>query len=169
MKSFEEFYKEKYIFKIHTFSNSGSTDYGVSVILSVFNELSNNVFRPYKFDKLLFSKKGSDLSKIEFLEFNEFLKSEYQSYCNAFEKAKKEENEFNNFISENENKLIDIIPFSFTNHYDVYHLNCNDNEILKQSGKTEIKNITDYQKLDKSEKNYLIKMVVNQINSIETW
>jgi hypothetical protein len=169
MKSFEDFYKEKYIFKIHTFSNSGATDYGVSIILSDYNELPNNVFRPYKFDKLLFSKKVADLSEIEFLEFSEFLKSEYKSFCTEIEKRINEETDFNNFISENENKLIDIIPFSFTDHYDVYYLNCIDEKIIKQSGKKAIKNIADYQKLDKSEKYYLIQMVVNQMNSIETW
>jgi len=169
MKLFEEFYEEKFIFKINTFSNSGATDYGISIILSDNNELSNNVFRPYKYDKLLFSKKCSDLNEIEFSEFEEHLKNEYKTYCIDFEQKNKEEKEFDNFISDNRSKLIDIIPFSFTDHYDVYHLNCTDIDILKQSGKNEINTISDYEKLSKHNKWHLIYMIVNQIDSIETW
>lgn len=74
---------------------------------------------------------------------------------------KKDIKTFEEFIEKHKEAVLKIIPFSFTNHYGVFYLNCTDKEILKMSGSKIINNIDEFNNLYQDDKVYLIIMIVN--------
>ena len=162
MKSFEDFYKEKYFFKLHTYSNSGYTDYGISY------SMENSDKNPYYvrgYDEILFVIKGSDLTYEQFRELKPFLNRQYKIYCRDIKEKEYYETHRINFFKQHEKKLIKMIPFWWQDHYDTFYIN----ENIEGSRKRFINNITDYNNIDEDAKYWLLYMVVNKLPSIETW
>lgn len=163
MKTFEEFIYNKEIIKIHRFSNSGVSDYGIELFLGGYSP------KMRKMDKILFRKYVTDLTPSEKEEYNEFILQEYQKECNYVRKQYERDQKEKEFIEKHKDAILKIIPFSFTDHYDVYHLNCTDTEILEMSGDNQIKTIEEFDDLSQHDKLYLIIMIENGATTIETW
>ena len=162
MKTFEEFISTVEIMKVHQYSNSGATDYGVATYLAGEIKLG-------KSDKILFYKHFQDLTKEEREEYNDFLLQKYQSYCDWKKEQEERDQKKKEFIEKHKDAVLKIIPFSFTDHYEVFHLNCTDPEILKMSGSKQINTIEEFDDLYQDDKMHLIIMILNGATTIETW
>lgn len=164
METFEEFYKKCYFFKVHYFSNSGKTDYGVQTFVKDYDYVKIGFH-----DELLFHKRGDELSADEFNEFKEIIENYYDFYCKEFNIKQEEEEEIKSYIENNKQFLIEKIPFHYTDHYDVIYLNCEDEKILSNSGKKEIKSVEQLNKIDDDYLYCLIIMAVKNLESIENF
>ena len=162
METFEEFISRAQIMKVHFFSNSGATDYGVSTYLAGGIKLG-------KHDKILFNKHFFEMTKEEREEYHDFLLGEYKSYLECKYKQEERAKKEKEFIEKHKDAVLKIIPFSFTDHYDVYHLNCTDTEILEMSGSKMINTIEEFDELYQFERLYLTIMILNGATTIETW
>ena len=162
METFEEFISRAQIMRVHFFSNSGATDYGVSTYLAGGIKLG-------KHDKILFNKHFFEMTKEEREEYNDFLLGEYKSYLECEYKQEERAKKEKEFIEKHKDAVLKIIPFSFTDHYDVYHLNCTDTEILEMSGSKMINTIEEFDELYQFERLYLTIMILNGATTIETW
>ena len=162
MKTFEEFISRAQIMKVHFFSNSGATDYGVSTYLAGGIKLG-------KHDKILFNKHFLEMTKEEREEYHDFLLGEYKSYLECEYKQEERAKKEKEFIEKHKDAVLKIIPFSFTDHYETYYLNCTDPEILKMSGSKQINTIEEFDDLFPFERFYLTIMIENGDNTMETW
>jgi hypothetical protein len=155
-RKIDKMFKNAIFYKIHEFSNSGKTDQGINIYINY------NPLKTPKFDKVVFKKKYSELSDNEFNDFKEIIKFRFLKMIYQKRKLNKE----SIFLNKSLPKLKESIPFNFTDNYGTYYINCNDREVLKSSGKTEINKLSDFYDLNYSERYTLSYMIENNINQL---